>query len=162
MMTCAVSVPAATIIWDPDVPNNFTVNTLNLSAWTLGMFDDTAILSDTNALMLPAVSTEVQFAGTENGDWSATNLSSGEYIILVAGAQFVLAITNNSGSWIDVANAAPLAVGTTNYEVIFSNNVSQVYTFDAIPTVVPVPPAVWLFGAGLLGLVVVARRKVIA
>lgn len=32
-------------------------------------------------------------------------------------------------------------------------------TADVMPTIVPVPAAVWLFGSGLLGLVGVARRK---
>ena len=36
----------------------------------------------------------------------------------------------------------------------------QITSFDAVlTTVVPVPPAVWLFGSGLLGLVGIARRK---
>jgi hypothetical protein len=33
------------------------------------------------------------------------------------------------------------------------------YITDVVTTVIPVPPALWLFGSGLLGLVGIARRK---
>ena len=43
------------------------------------------------------------------------------------------------------------------------NNISHMtaYTTDTVfpPTATPVPPAVWLFGSGLVGLVGIARRK---
>lgn len=32
-------------------------------------------------------------------------------------------------------------------------------TSDAVITAVPIPPAVWLFGSGLLGLIAIARKK---
>jgi hypothetical protein len=36
---------------------------------------------------------------------------------------------------------------------------NQYYQFVISPNAVPIPPAVWLFGSGLLGLIGVARRK---
>ena len=35
----------------------------------------------------------------------------------------------------------------------------QVLAGEFVPTVVPLPPAVWLFGCGLIGLIAVARNK---
>ena len=41
----------------------------------------------------------------------------------------------------------------------FNTAYADLGVFMVYDTVVPVPPAVWLFGSGLLGLVGIARRK---
>ncbi|MEA2093077.1 MAG: hypothetical protein U9P11_00765, partial [Pseudomonadota bacterium] len=48
----------------------------------------------------------------------------------------------------------------TIFADVIHTDAGQISSFDAhlIPAV-PVPPAVWLFGSGLLGLVGIARRK---
>jgi hypothetical protein len=38
-------------------------------------------------------------------------------------------------------------------------NLDEYYTIAYSPNIVPVPPSVWLFGSGLIGLVAVARRR---
>ena len=152
---------SASIIWEPDVPTNLTVNTLNLSGWDLGLFDDAYPLVDAGALLLTGISSEVAFINNGTSpDWVALNLSTGQDIILQDGNQFILAITDGTANtWYEATSAWLLAPNTTNYEVTFSNGVTGVFTFDATPTVVPVPAAAWLFGSGLIGLVAVARRK---
>ena len=159
MLTSASSVSAATIIWEPDVPFNFTVDTINTSGLNLGLFDDTDTLSDSNALNLTGLAAEVSFADIGGGNWSVTNLATSITKTLVGGNQFVLALTDGLGAWFEAVNAVQLSANSSNNQVTFSNGEENVYVIDAIPTVVPVPAAAWLFGAGLLGLVGVARRK---
>lgn len=160
IMACSTAASAATITWEPTAGGNITVNTFNLSGWDLGLFEDTAALTDTNALSLTGLSAEVDFTAAGAGDWTATNLSTGGTTLLLGGKQFVFAITDGiADNWFEATAAVQTAPNTSNYEVTFANGVSQVYSFDAIPTVVPVPAAVWLFGSGLIGLVGLARRK---
>jgi hypothetical protein len=48
------------------------------------------------------------------------------------------------------------------FDAIMGNNTFQLnehYKFVVSENVVPIPPAVWLFGSGLLGLISVARRR---
>jgi hypothetical protein len=46
---------------------------------------------------------------------------------------------------------------TANMGVAFTSD--QVLSGDVVNQPVPIPPALWLFGSGLLGLVGIARRK---
>lgn len=54
---------------------------------------------------------------------------------------------------------------SSNFMNTFSTNITDPYgtgielVYELPPEVVPVPAAVWLFGSGLVGLIVVARRK---
>lgn len=47
----------------------------------------------------------------------------------------------------------------TGLSFVEASDLGQIVMSPVITTVVPIPPAVWLFGSGLLGLVSVARRK---
>jgi hypothetical protein len=42
------------------------------------------------------------------------------------------------------------------------NQSGQAFSFSSSASVVPVPPAVWLFGSGLPGLIKIARRRKVA
>ena len=74
---------------------------------------------------------------------------------------------NYSGSWVTGTsdNHAYLTLvldGTSNtirFKAVGASKNAHFYIRNTDVTVVPVPPAVWLFASGLLGLVVVARRK---
>jgi hypothetical protein len=37
--------------------------------------------------------------------------------------------------------------------------ITDVVRLSVVPSAVPVPPSVWLFGSGLLGLIGIARRR---
>ena len=50
-----------------------------------------------------------------------------------------------------------VAINDNGQIAVSSHNYQNVYLFT--PTAVPVPPAVWLFSSGLLGLIGIARRK---
>jgi len=55
-----------------------------------------------------------------------------------------------------------LGFDQTAFDAIMGNNTFQLneyYKFVVSENVVPIPPAVWLFGSGLLGLIGVARRR---
>ncbi len=79
-------------------------------------------------------------------------------------------LTINGGSTMTYALTNIFNVPLTGTEFIFANpnslggsgvsNEYQFYIGALEVTPVPVPPAVWLFGSGLLGLVAVARRRV--
>ena len=156
LMACSSIASAATVIWEPTSSGTVTVNTFNLSGWDLGLFDDSDAFTDANALIL-GVSDEISFSAAGSGDWYAIR-STGDTKLLSGSKQFALAITDGT-DWFEAVNAIQQAAGTSNYEVFFSNGISDVFTFDATPTVIPVPAAVWLFGSGLIGLAGIARRK---
>jgi len=59
-----------------------------------------------------------------------------------ASATFTLALTG-------------VTAATTITDIVFSFGTNG----DTVPVPVPIPDAIWLFGSGLLGLVVIARRK---
>ena len=69
----------------------------------------------------------------------------------VAGQRFS---ANDSGILEDYAGGELFKNGALSLE---NDDVAFITYVD--PTVVPIPPAIWLFGSGLLGLVGVARRK---
>ena len=60
-----------------------------------------------------------------------------------------------------LSSIMPLAAGNYSFhlEGIGGLNHSLDYTFAFDVTAVPIPPALWLFSSGLLGLVGIARRK---
>lgn len=43
-----------------------------------------------------------------------------------------------------------------------NNTLNSLYALSSPITVIPIPPAVWLFGSGLLGLIGIARRRKVA
>lgn len=116
---------------------NFTVT---LNNGTLYNFD----LAFTQAIVAPPISTVL-----------ATG-SSGELIdiqggLTIAGtfSQVILGREGNEGTYVDVqqtnaTTAIPVSRGT--------------YVVEQVSTI-PIPPAIWLFGSGLLGLVGLARRR---
>jgi hypothetical protein len=65
------------------------------------------------------------------------------------------------GTFVGLVKYAPhvnLGFGTNITGRIFADTISSDWNVN-ITGVVPVPPAVWLFGSGLLGLVGIARRR---
>jgi hypothetical protein len=84
--------------------------------------------------------------------------------------------SGNINSWFIWTTASPGSGISWYIETINSSSISLVWDFGRISTnawadtasisdapgtwsVVPIPPALWLFGSGLLGLIGVARRK---
>ncbi|MFV9616891.1 MAG: VPLPA-CTERM sorting domain-containing protein, partial [Gammaproteobacteria bacterium] len=146
--------------WEPtNADINFIYTTV--TGYDLGIFDvDDFDTTQNSPLMLNtgASSDTVEIVAT-GGNFTATSLVTTNTITLFNDNQFVLAITDGT-DWFEPLSWFETAVGSNIYEITFSNGL--VTSIDAVPTVVPVPAAAWLFGSGLLGLVGVARRKVLA
>jgi len=157
----SISAKAAVVYWVPtdnDVNYSYALDAgFSLAMFDLGDFDT----SQSNPLLINngadtgADTVDIVAAGS---DFTATSVVSSNSITLFDDAQFVVALTDNLGSWFEPTSWVETAPGTNIYEVTFVNG--AVLSIDATPTtVIPVPAAIWLFGSGLLGLIGIARRK---
>ena len=150
-------VDAATIVWEPtDGDVNFIYSTV--AGFVLGLFDvgdfDTA---KANPLMLNTGtgSDTIDFLAA-GSDFSVTSSVTGNSTTLFNDNQFVLAITDGV-SWFEPVSYFETAPGSNIFQITFSNGV--VTSIDAVPAVIPVPAAAWLFGSGLIGLVGLMRMR---
>ena len=151
---------ASTVFVPTDGDINFIAETFNIGT-QLAMFDDSDTLFGGNKLFITPIpeNINVSAGGAGAGDWTATNESFAT-LNLTGSNRFRLAISTDSGvSWSGDTSTSP--AGTNVLNVTFSDG--TILTVDIAvagpPAAVPVPPAVWLFGSGLLGLVGIARRK---
>lgn len=130
---------------------------------TLALFDDDTGLTGT-PLEIGQGGGQVVFTDNNDGTWNAeafdvTNTSLGS-ITLLGSNNFMLGIDWGAGYFGDT-NATPISSPDT-YLIVFdgqdvTGSISgNTLAVDLAP--IPIPAAVWLFGSGLIGLVVVARR----
>jgi hypothetical protein len=158
-MFALVSLPAnaATIFWEPTNEDvNFIYTTV--SGYSLSIFDvDDFDTAQTNPLMLNTATGSDTVAIVPSGtDFDATSTVTGNSTTLFNDDQFVLAISDGA-NWFEPLSWFETAAGSNIYEVTFSNGI--VTSIDAVPTIVPVPAAAWLFGSGLLGLIGLSRHR---
>ena len=163
-LTCVIasvvslSANSVVVYWEP---TNADVNFIYTTSpgFSLGIFDvDDFDTSQNDPLMLnaPGIADTINIAPA-GGDFTASStVTSNPSITLFNDNQFVIAITDGT-SWSEPTSWDEMAPNSNIYNIIFSNG--SVTLIDAVPRVVPMPAAVWLFGSGLIGLVVVARRK---
>lgn len=72
----------------------------------------------------------------------------------------IVSQTSNSISLEGTGTASITGLDDTGGDFTLTlNQNGQAFSFSSSASVVPVPPAVWLFGSGLLGMVGIARRK---
>ena len=156
----SMSANAAVVYWEPtdgDVNYSYTLDpNYSLAMFDVDNFDTTKNLPlyVNGGADSGADTVDILAAGS---DFTATSVVSSNSITLFNDAQFVIALTDNSGSWFEPVSWIEAAPGTNIYNVTFDNG--SVLSIDAVPTVVPVPAAAWLFGSGLLGLFGMARKK---
>ena len=147
-------VDAATIFAPTDGDVNFLFS--ELAGGTLAMFDDSdqSYLGAFIIIPLPSV---VDFTGPVNinGDYTATN-SLSNTLTLTGSSNFILGF-NVGGNWL--ADSGVVSAGANSFIVSFGGDSVLEVDVQIVPSQVPVPAAVWLFGSGLLGLVGMARRK---
>ena len=160
-----ISTPAmsASTIWVPtdgDVQVSFT----NPATGTIGLFDDISAAVGAETIItgaaLPLATFDLVTFAASGMDFTATNQAN-SFITLTDTKQFVLGYKPDGGNdWL--ADTATIDHGNNTFTVVF-DNAGTTYLIDVEnvtpPAAIPVPPAVWLFGSGLLGLVGMARRK---
>lgn len=147
---------AAVVYWTT-TDGNVNLNYSNLdSGYSLSLFDvDDFDGAQADPLTTDASGTDQVDFAPSGSDYTATSVGTNDSITLFGDDQFVIAVTNDMSTWLEPQSWTDMGGGF--YDITFANG--MVLSVDAVPHVVPVPPAVWLFGSGLLGLVGIARRK---
>ena len=153
----------------------------------IAKFDESLLVEDTNETLYTSIDgTEWSFSnevdnGTDTniaGHWAyspGTNDPSIRYWAAKSGTGFNLFWTVNDSA-VSVGGACENAANYNTYQCLNSaivttsgswvtpdnKSLSHITFYDTgakPPSEIPVPAAVWLFGSGLFGMVVVARRK---
>lgn len=153
---------AATTIWTPvDGDVNFLFGSQGVGDDNLYAIFDVADFDGLKAapLILEEPADTIDFvANGANFDLSGTATPVNS-TTLFGSNQFVIAASADNGlTWTDaISSITEIGVGTHIYDITFTTG--TIMSIDAIPHVVPVPAAAWLFGSGLIGLVGVSRRR---
>ncbi len=162
----AVSAQASTIFQPTDGDVNVFIDFGSLAGladgYSLAMFDDsvTTALAMASADRLDISSNQiVGITGPAGSDFIATGTDPVDTLTLTGSNQFVLGITDGI-NWFMDAGTGSFNFGANTETLYFDTEASNsVFLGDVTVSAVPVPAAVWLFGAGLMGLVGVARRR---
>lgn len=153
---------AATTTWTPaDGDVNFLFSATGIGDENLYAIFDVADFDGlkTAALILEEPADTIDFvANGANFDLSGT-ATPVNTTTLFGSNHFVIATSGDNGvTWTDATSLIKeVGVNTNIYNIEFATG--TIMSIDAIPHVVPVPAAVWLFGSGLIGLVGVSRRR---
>ena len=136
-------------------PDGFVINIkIGAFTFTASLGSDLFILNDSPGDELSPLADAG--AGTSPSDFSPTEM----YLRLLGTSDFLTVagdVLPDDPSQIDVTE---ILSGTGNISSDAGNNIwFDIYTDSVRVSAVPVPPAVWLFGSGLIGLVGIARRK---
>lgn len=132
------------------------------SGYSLYMFDDsvssTIEMSTADSLAI-ASNQIVGITGPVNigGDFIATGTDPVGTLALTGSSSFILGLTDGTDWFMDTGTGS-LLLGA-NTEIVNFDFGNSVIVADVTVSAVPLPAAVWLFGAGLVGLAGVARRK---
>lgn len=148
LIVVASAANAATVFIPTDGNINFADQTGNFD---LAIFD-----SLTNLQSNPASRLDVSLGdkvGHDNPVTQLTNITAGSSPFNVTDGNFIIGGYDGS-NWV---GGIGTQYGDTVYKLTFNGITGGALVVDI--QVVPIPSAIWLFGAGLLGLVGVARRR---
>lgn len=155
------SANASTVLAATDGTVNFLFDE-NLAGVQLGLFDDSDFGGSVLTVPLPSIVTIAPGPGG-SGNFTATNTASAT-LTLTNQPWFVLGVSTDGGTnWIQDLGIS--SVGADAFRVFFlldtGAGAGSVVAVDVklAPMVVPAPAALWLFGSGLIGLGVTARRR---
>jgi hypothetical protein len=162
LMTSAAN--ASTIFAPTSGDVNFLNINIDLSANTLvAMFNVDDLGGMNNAVILSSdYESSVAVFSSSTGDFAVdvkdvpppSTGTTYDTMTLLGSDNFILGLSTDSGdNWVADTGYTDKSGGF--YDVHFANG--DILQVDV--QVVPVPPAVWLFGSGLIGLVGIARRK---
>ena len=167
------SCPGEPAIWMPTESGSIDITYTGMSAGdaAFAIFDDMSALNDTdNHFTLAAISSVPGIgsvvadtvAFTQEGDgWTISRMVNGAIdpttsIAVLEGSDpfFVVAMNNGSG-WVAGHDQFQLSYG--NHILCWPKSAAMLFQVDAQP--VPIPAAVYLLGAGLLGIAGFRKRK---
>lgn len=154
-------VPGATFVWNDTEPV-VAINPLFAESLSIGDIDNEED-DDFKILFLDDNVYGVNFQVIDNGRFTNELLT----VELVNGETFTIdtfsSIVSSTGpSQIDDYGIMSIGSGIRSIvfdEDSFGDDIGLRYIQAATISAVPIPPALWLFGYGLLGLIVIARRK---
>ena len=129
----------ATVVWGAKTggdPDNYQVAEFAFIGGLQDSIFANGGLNDTNTC--PGGTCDVDFAL----QWNLTSLAPGEIWNITIGLA-------DNGS----------RLSTRYLQAVSADGPATSLTFSGTASIVPIPPAVWLFGSGLIGLIGVARRK---
>jgi len=161
----AASAQAATVLIPTDGDVNVFIDFGSLAgldpAFSLAMFDDsvTSVAQMGVADRLDIASNQiVGIAGpVTGGDFIATATDPVDTLTLSSSGNFILGITDGIDWFMDTGTSS-ITFGANTETIIFDSS-NSVFLGDVTVSAVPLPAAVWLFGAGMIGLAGVARRR---
>ncbi len=163
----SASANASTILSPTDGDVNFLDFDDSTISWSyqVYMFDDSAAvptvdLSTMDSLVIPIPSI-VGIAGPiGSGDYLATN-ELAQTLSLGGSDNFIVAVLNlDTNEW--VRDTGIVSLGANAARIMFEYNDgenSSLLGVDIQTSAVPLPGAAWLFGAGLIGLAGIVRRR---
>ena len=147
-----------TVLTPTDGNVNFLFNDLHGGA-RLALFDDADFGGTPLYLPVPSVVDITPVGG--GTDYRAS--VAGQQLRLAGSPRFVLGVTlDNGASWL--GDTGMVFLGPDAYRFEFNDVHQAVVAVDVNRASgnlqpVPLPPALWLFGAGMLGMAGVARRR---
>ena len=156
---CAATATAfSTTVWRPtdsDINLLPILSPLSTASVDIALFDDTdtGFLDPLVVTLTPGSAEKVDVMDMGAGVWTFTH---GADSITVSGGSFVFAVSTPGGWDTSMAGMNDLGANVWLLSLGAAGDTSF-FAVDVQP--IPVPPAVWLFGAGLLGLASVARRR---
>jgi hypothetical protein len=163
-LTCSLPANAYTILQPTDGDVNIFIDFGSLASLADGhnlyMFDDsvtsTMAMATANSLLIASNQIVGIFGPVTGGNYIATASDPLATLSLTDSSRFILGISNGT-DWLMDEGAGILSFGA-NSETIRFNASNSAFLTDVSATIIPLPAAVWLFGAGLLGMVGLARR----
>jgi hypothetical protein len=153
-------------IWDDDT--SMTVTDFNIGD-TILVSDDTTVTGVVDGSFATAGITagdavthnDIPYnpTGSINDIWSVGGFTMDINTMIVASIDTIdgnfITLTGDGS----ISSTNPSLETTPGTWIFSANTLGANLTWSSSSTVVPVPPAVWLFGSGLIGLVGIARRK---
>jgi len=127
----------------------------NLVSWS-NSITNTISLVNANAGGASNVYATSSAAG---GIWDSTKLTGNIYNLLTAGAATNVNGIGTSGALYYVTGNGVKDVVPVDYETVTLTSAGLEFTTPSSVSAVPLPPAIWLLGGGLLGLAGISRRK---
>lgn len=127
--------------------------------YSLAIFDDSVTMSTqmSTAGRLDIASNQVITIAASGSDYLAEAIDPAGQLTLTGSSQFILGLFDGT-NWMMDSGLGSVSLGANSVQIAFDGP-NSVFLVDVAVSAVPIPAAVWLFGAGLIGLAGIARRR---